>query len=85
VVFVRDVPAGVRVLDSGRVFSHLEDECRMHVEREPGLSLCARTLGDLYLRSGDRERARQWLGYYLDHPDGDDPDARRAFLQLLGR
>jgi len=85
VVFVRDVPPGVTVLDSGRVYSHLEDECRMHLEREPNLSLCARTLGDLYLRSGDNRRARQWLGFYLEHPYGDDPDARRAYLQLLGR
>jgi hypothetical protein len=84
-VFVRDAPAGVSVLDSRRVFSHLEDECRMHVEGDPGLSLCARTLGDLYLRSGDNRRARQWLGFYLDHPYGDDPGARRAYLQLLGR
>ncbi len=85
VVFVRDVPPGVAVLDSRRVYSHLEDECRMYVERDPDLSLCARTLGDLYLRSGDNRRARQWLGFYLDHPYGDDPDARRAYLQLLGR
>jgi hypothetical protein len=84
-VFVRDAPAGVSVLDPGRVFPHLEDECRMHVERDPALPLCARTLGDLYLRSGDTRRARQWLGFYLDHPRGDDPDARRAYLQLLGR
>ena len=85
VVFVRDVPPGVTVLDSGRVYSHLEDECRGHLEREPNLSLCARTLGDLYLRSGDNRRARQWLGFYLEHPYADDPDARRAYLQLLGR
>jgi hypothetical protein len=84
-VFVRDVPAGVPVLDLRRVLSHLEDECRMHVEGDPALSLCARTLGDLYLRAGENQRARQWLAFYLDHPYGDDPDARRAYLQLLGR
>ena len=42
------------VLDKRRIVDHLEAECRLHVERDPAFSLCARTLGDLFLRSGDR-------------------------------
>jgi hypothetical protein len=42
-------------------------------------------LGDYFLRSGDRDRARRSLALYLDHPyNGQpDPDARRAYLELL--
>ncbi len=84
-IFVRNPPAGVAALPAGRVDLHLEDECRMHVERDPEFSLCARTLANLYLQAGDRERARRWLKFYLDHPYGDDPEARRAYVQLFER
>jgi hypothetical protein len=82
-VFVRDLPPGAAELPAGRVDLHLENECRLHVERDPEFSLCARTLADLYLRAGDRNRARRWLGFYLDHPYGDDPAARLAYGRLL--
>jgi hypothetical protein len=82
-VFLRAVPAGVGVLDRGRILSHLEAECTLHVERDPEFSLCARTLGDYFLRTRDRERARRILELYLAHPYGPDPEARRAYLQLL--
>ena len=82
-VFVRDVPAGVPVLDARRVIDHLESECALHVAQEPEFSLCARTLGDYFLRANDRDRARRALALYLAHPYADDPEARRAYLQLL--
>jgi hypothetical protein len=84
-VFLRDVPAGMPVLDKRRIVDHLEAECRLHVERDPEFSLCARTLGDYFLRSGDRDRARRSLALYLDHPYNgqSDPGARRAYLELL--
>jgi hypothetical protein len=84
-VFVRDVPAGVPVLPSGLVDVHLENECSLHLEKDPEFSLCARTLANLYLRAGNRDGARRWLKLYLDHPYGDDPEARRAYLQLFRR
>jgi hypothetical protein len=37
------------------------------------------------MRAGDRERARRWLKYYLDHPYGDDPEAQRAYVQFFER
>jgi hypothetical protein len=82
-VFARALPPGSVELPKARIVDHLEAECTLHVERDPGLPLCARTLGDLFLRSGDKVRARRALGLYLAHPIGDDPAARKAYLQLL--
>jgi hypothetical protein len=55
------------------------------VEHDPEFSLCARTLGDLFLRAGDRVRARRALALYLAHPYAGtgDPEARRAYTELL--
>ena len=82
-VFLHDPPPGMPVLDTRRIVDHLESECRLHIERDPAFPLCARTLGDLFLRSGDRTRARRSLALYLEHPIADDPAARRAYQQLL--
>ena len=82
-VFLRDPAPDMPVLDKSRIVDHLEAECRLHVERDPAFSLCARTLGDLFLRSGDRQRARRALALYLEHPYADDPEARRVYQQLL--
>jgi hypothetical protein len=84
-VFLRDVPAGVPVLDKRRMVDHLESECRLHVDHDPEFSLCARTLADLAMRTGDNERARRMLAYYMAHPYGDDPEARRVYLKLMGQ
>ena len=82
-VFLRDVPPGMPILDKARIFDHLEAECTMHVERDPEFSLCARTLADFFIRAGDRPRARKNLAFYLEHPYGPDPQARKAYMELL--
>lgn len=82
-VFLRQLPAGLQPLPKNRIIDHLENECRLHVERDPEFSLCARTLGNLFLKSGARERARAMLALYLEHPYGDDPEVRRAYAELL--
>jgi hypothetical protein len=82
-VFVRDLPPGMPALDAGRLCDHLDAECRLHVEHDPGLPGCARTLGDYFLRSGDRARARRALELYLQHPYPGDTGARRAYMQLM--
>jgi hypothetical protein len=55
------------------------------MEHDPDLPGCARTLGDYFLRSGDRVRARRALELYLEHPYPGDTDARRAYMQLMGQ
>jgi hypothetical protein len=82
-VFVRQTPAGVEELDKGRVIDHLENECRLHVERDPLYSLCARTLANFFLESGNRARARALLTLYFEHLYADDPEARQVYLDLL--
>jgi hypothetical protein len=84
-VFLRDAPPGVPILDKARIFDHLESECALHVSRDPAFSLCARTLGEFFLQAGDPVRARRNLALYLEHPYGDDPQARQQYLQLLQR
>ncbi len=84
-VFLRDVPPGVPVLDKRRIAGHLEAECRLHVEHAPEFSLCARTLADLAMRSGDAGFAKRMLGFYLQHPYGDDPEARKAYARMMGQ
>jgi hypothetical protein len=82
-VFLRNPAPDIPVLDKSRIPDHLEAECTLHVTRDPEFSLCARTLGDLFLRMGDRARARRNLALYLDHPYNNDPRPRQEYLQLL--
>lgn len=82
-VFLRQLPDGVQPLPKTRIIDHLENECRLHVERDPEFSLCARTLANLFLKSGDRARARAMLALYLEHPYADDPEARQVYLELV--
>jgi hypothetical protein len=82
-VFLREVPPDLPVLDKSKIFDHLEAECSLHVNRDPEFSLCARTLGDFFRRAGDPVRARRNLALYLEHPYGDDPQARQMYLQLI--
>lgn len=84
-LFLREVPSGVPILDPARILDHLDAECRLHMSHDPDLSLCARTLGDFFLRTGDPQRARRSLELYLEHPYPGDSDARRAYLELLRR
>ena len=88
VVFVRDTPENAALIaEHGQPLSgvaeHLERSCRLYIERSPDLPACARTLGFLYLRAGDRERARSALALYLQHWPYGDPEAEQA-LRALG-
>lgn len=81
-IFLRDVPPGLPILDKRTLPDGLEAECRNHVDHAPAFSLCARTLADLAMRAGDTARAKRLLGFYLAHPYADDPEARRAYDRL---
>ena len=84
-VFLRDVPQGMPMLDKHAMADHLEAECRTHIEHAPEFSLCARTLADLSMRAKDNTRAKRMLELYLAHPYADDPEARRAYQSLTGQ
>jgi len=81
-VFLRNPPPGMPVLSKSRVVDHLEAECRLYIERDPELCLCARTLGFFFLQAGDRQRARRSLGLYLASPRQPDPEAEAAWRRL---
>ena len=61
-VFMRHPPPGVPPLDSLRVLDHMEEECDLHIEREPQYPRCARALGQVFEKVGDLTRARRWIG-----------------------
>ncbi len=82
-IFLRHPPNDMPFFNQARVLDHLEAECRMHVDRDPEHSLCARTLGYLFIRTKNPDRARRQLGLYLAHPDGPDPEAVKAYRQLF--
>lgn len=82
-VLLKTLPPGVTELEKMRVVDHLMAECTLHVERDPEFSLCARDLGFRFMKVGDRERARQSFALYLAHPYMDDPEARKAYQQVL--
>ena len=83
VIFMRTPPNGVQVLPWSEDFDHLEAECRMHMEHRPAEAACARTLGQVFSRIGAPEKARRWLGIYLDAPHPPDPEAENAYRQLV--
>lgn len=83
-VFRRNPPGGMpEISKARRVIDHMEAECATHIEHQPELPLCARTLADLSLRAGDRERARRMLGIYLAHQSERDPSAEQTYRSLV--
>jgi hypothetical protein len=84
-VFLRRPPPGVPVLDKAQVADHLEAECSTYIEKDPELSLCARTLGFLFLRAGARQRAQRNFELYLAHVPGPDAEAEAAYRRASAR
>jgi len=83
VIFMRNPPAGVATLNSLDVFTHMEAECSLHLSNEPEFPRCARSLGEVFLKVGDRQRARRWLATYLEKSREPDTQAQNALQQLL--
>lgn len=52
-------------LDKGKVLDHLEQACRANIAHDPELFLCARSVGQLFARLGQKERAVAALDLYL--------------------
>lgn len=83
VIFMRNPPQGVAALNSLDVFTHMEAECSLHLSNEPEFPRCARSLGEVFVKIGDRARARRWLATYLEKAHEPDPQAQNALQQLL--
>ncbi len=88
-VYARDVPENRALIEKHainkkRVGDHLESACRTYIEHDPELPNCARTLGLIFLRAGERERAREALALYLGHIDYPDAEAQRIYRSLSG-
>ena len=80
---MRRPPRDVEPQPSLAVFDQLESECDLHIQREPRYPRCARSLGQIFLKVGDRARARRWLAAYLRLPHDPDAEAEQALQQLL--
>lgn len=82
-VMMREPPAGVQAMNPARVLDHIEQECDLHIEKEPKYPRCARALGQMFSKMGDFTLARRWVGIYLSHPHAPDPEAEQAYAQIL--
>jgi len=82
-VFMRQPPDGVTPLNSMEVFAEMQDECALHLDRDPSLPRCARSLAQTFAKIRDFTRARRWLGEYLDHPHAPDPEAEQAYREYV--
>jgi hypothetical protein len=84
-VFLRQPPAGMTVLEKPDAFDRLESECLYHIERAPEECGCARTLGQAFLNAKDLERGRRMLGIYLSHPHPPDPEVEKIYGRLFSK
>jgi hypothetical protein len=84
VIFMRHLPAEIPAIPNklGRVLRHLDAECEAYIEHSPDTPLCARTLGDYWLRNGVRDRGRRMFELYLQHAKNGDPEVDRRLQQL---
>jgi hypothetical protein len=71
-------------MEKSRVLDHLEASCRVYIAHDPELPNCARSLGFLFLKVGERQRARGALALYLETIPYRDPQAEQAFRQAAG-
>jgi len=83
IVLMRQPPPGVPTLPSLQILDHLEAECGLHIDREPQLPRCARSLAQTFAKVGDFRRARKWLGTYLSFPHPPDPEADEAYQKFV--
>jgi hypothetical protein len=82
-VFLRHPPAGMPVPGEMNALDWLEQGCLDHIQEAPAEAICARTLGQIVLNSGDRSRARRLLGIYLAHPHPPDPEVESFYPKLF--
>ena len=81
-VFMRRPPQGVEAQPGLRVLDYLEQQCDAHLTGEPEYPRCARALGQVFSKVGDFQRARRWLGRYIELKRVPDPEAEDAWRRL---
>ena len=69
-VFMRQPPPGVPVLDPGEVLNSLDAQCWDHLVHEPGKPGCVSGLGNLYIRLGKTDRVAKWRAAYEQIQNG---------------
>ena len=88
-IYARDVPENRALIEKHamsktRVGDHLESACRTYIAHDPELPNCARTLGQIFLSAGERDRAREAMALYLGNIDYPDAEAQRIYRSLSG-
>jgi hypothetical protein len=72
VIFMRNPPAGVPVLNSLEALGSMDEQCNTTLDHTPWQPGCARSLGLLYSRIGGTSNAVRWLAtyrQYVSRPD----------------
>jgi hypothetical protein len=82
-VFLRHPPAGMPIPDSSQALRTMESECELHIQHEPQFPGCARNMGQMFSNMSDFSNARRWLGIYLAHAPGKDPEAENAYQKMV--
>jgi hypothetical protein len=82
-VYLREVPAGVRPLANIAGFASMEAQCAAHIRLVPNEPLCARETCKMYEHLGNLDRARFWMAYYLQHKKQPDPAAEVEYQRLI--
>lgn len=82
-VLMHHAPPGMPTLGPEAVLSSMQSECELHIRHEPDLPGCARSLGQMFVHTGDKTGARRWLRLYLDRIPGPDPEAQQLYESVL--
>lgn len=83
VIFMRNPPPGVPVLDNRFALNAMEAQCQNYIAHDLYHPRCARGMGLLYQQIGDLGRAKSWIRYYLEHAVGVDPEANAIYKRLI--
>jgi hypothetical protein len=67
VIFLRNPPAGVPVLDSMEVLKSMDDECTTVLDHTPWKPGCAKSLADIYTALGRSSDAARWQSTYRQY------------------
>lgn len=84
-IFLRHLPQGVAPIDNGFGLNALEAQCQNYIAHDPYHCRCARGMSLLYQQIGNRDRARGWMRYYLDHAPEPDPEANAIYGRLIAQ